>query len=202
MLLSLLSAELYVNKKHGDGVLKAFIFHVSVAVTHLQQMEVSSVLTFRQPSTKSCTALEFEQHVCQQGDGGTREWPDSPQGLTATNVPVCQALMGNNGYRSITAVGWAARDWGGGIGVTSSDGSLHPWTDRTLRQSICRQRVGAESGDTGQMISYRKVRTEADSLSMKLLAMTEWLFPYYYFSIGVKPRGQGQMTVKEDFSLK
>lgn len=101
--------------------------------------------------------------------------------------------MGNNGCRSIAAAGWAAGDWGGGIGVTSSDGSLHPWTDRTLRQSICRQSVGVESDDIGQMISYRKVRTEADCLSMKLLAMTEWLVPDYYFSIDVKPRGQGQM---------
>lgn len=131
--------------------------------------------------------VESEQHVCQQGDGGTCEWPDSPQGLTATNVPVCQALMGNNGCGGTTAVGLAAGDWAGGIGVTSSDGSLHPWTDKKkLRQSVCRQSVGVESDDIAKWF-------HTERWGLKLLAMTEWLFPNYYFSIDVKPRGQGQM---------
>lgn len=121
-------------------------------------------------------------------------WPDSPQGLTATNGPVCQTLMGNNGCRSITTAGWAR--WGLGWRYW---GHIFWWILASL-ESYCTERKhlqakyeSSERWHWPNEVIWKVMRNKADCVSRNLLAMTKWLFPNYYPSTVVKPHGQGQM---------
>lgn len=68
-----------------------------------------------------------------------------------------------------------AGDWGEGIGVTSSDGSLHPQTDTgcTERKHL---EAKCESCEVVQKGCCKEEVSEDDSVSVKLLGMSESLF--------------------------